>query len=60
MSKKLEAFKEKIAKMDTYKLLGLYGDIYYTWIDEDFGNSDLKLQIIEKEILKRTGELKND
>lgn len=30
MSKKLEAFKRDIAKMDTYKLLGLYGEIYYT------------------------------
>lgn len=60
MSKKLDAFKRNIAKMETYKLLGMYGDIYHNWIDEDFGNSDLKLEIIEKEILKRTGELKND
>lgn len=29
MSKKLEAFKRNIAKMETYKLLGMYGDIYH-------------------------------
>lgn len=46
--------------METYKLLGVYDDIYHNWLDEDFGGSDLKLEIIKKEILKRIGELNND
>ena len=60
----IERFKHNIEQRNTQSLLWEYRYLYFNCVEyvdvkDDF-KMDIKMDIIENEILRRTGEFKND
>lgn len=53
-------FERNIKKENTRDLLLLYGGLYYGYFEYGEDIDEKKMDLVMDEILKRTGELKND
>lgn len=60
MTEWIERFKHNIEQRKTRSLLWEYRGIYTNYVEDVDVKDDIKMDLIENEILKRTGELKND
>ena len=57
MTKWIERFKHNIEQENTHSLLWMYRGLYVNYVDYTDIKDDIKMDLIENEILKRTGEL---
>lgn len=60
MTEWVERFKRSIEQRKTRSLLWEYRGLYINYVEDVDVKDDIKMGLIENEILKRTGELKND
>ena len=60
MTEWIERFKRNIEQMKTHSLLWMYRGLYANYVEYVDIKDDIKMDIIENEILKRTGELKTE
>ena len=60
MTEWIERFKHNIEQRKTRYLLWEYRDLSIKYVEDVDIKDDIKMAFIENEILKRTGELKND
>lgn len=58
MTEWIERFKHNIEQRSTQSLLWEYRGIYVKDVEDVDVKDDIEMYLIEKEILKRTGELK--
>lgn len=56
----IERFKHNIEQRNTRSLLWEYRGLYVNYVEYVDAKDDIKMDLIENEILRRTGELKND
>lgn len=58
--KEIDDFKHDIEKESTISLLYEYAALYHYYIEYTDSEDETKMEIVINEILKRTGELKNE
>lgn len=58
MAEWIEIFKHNIEQESTHSLLWMYRGLYANYIEYVDAKDDIKMDLIENEILKRTGEFK--
>lgn len=56
----VKSYKRNICKRDTEYLLEEFGALWYRYFEEPCEDCETKMEIVKDEILRRTGELKND
>lgn len=58
MTEWIEIFKHNIEQENTHSLLWMYRGLYANYIEYVDVKDDIKMDLIENEILRRTGEFK--
>lgn len=56
MTKWIERFKHNIEQKNTHSLLWMYRGLYVNYVEHTDVKDDIKMDLIENEILKRTEE----
>ena len=60
MTEWVESFKRNIEQRKIRSLLWEYRGLYINYVEDVNVKDDIKMDLIENEILKRTGEYKNE